>query len=1493
MKVACPSCASNLNIDDKKIPTGGARIRCPTCQTVFPVKPGGAAVPLPGITAQKPHVGSPDDNEPTRAVPLPGGGMGGIPGATTAAAPPSNIGNQPVPLPGTSRGGFGSGAATVSGRPSVPLPGITAAKAAQTDWQDEKTRAGTEADFGSEAPSQDFSFDDGSATALNPGLKTAAVPLPGNYQQTRIGAPSHDDDGMSGMPTAAVPLPGNYSPTTEVPAYGGQTQAVPLPGARGAGSYEPTYAGQPGAVPLPGARGAAPGGYEPTFAGQPTSTVPLPGARGPASSGVPLPGARASGGGVPLPGRGAAAAPPPPLPRSGAGAVPLPGNAAGGYEPTLAPSRGGARSSVPLPGAADPLEAGDDFAMPTASQKAAASAGFDFPDLNPLHQEQESPKGPKLSAQMPSFDDLPSPAGGFEPQAPAAPAPSMSFDDLPSPASPQSQGMSFDDLPAPSSGGARGFDDLPSPAAAPQAESMDFSDLPNPGASNLPSPASENSLDLDTMPPPPPARGAGAAPAAAPSFGEFDLGGGGDLEFDPTAAPKKKDDDLEVDLSAPIPGTGKNAGPGDALEMLSFIDQTQKEAGGKELPKQRRFHVRRRSGKVFGPFEEAVVVKMLEDGQLLGNEEVSLDSDSWSPIGSEPAFQEAIAKLMESPSRAGTHQQLGAVGEGGGHASVDRLKQLYEGRMAAVAVVQSKEPVPFKKRIPMILGLTVLVAVVGVGGFLATTPYGVFGIKVLLPNKVKAGSREFAELQAAQKAILLDTFKGFQQAHDTAAATLKVKEYPEARAIWCQAIFYLQRRYAAANPAELSQANAELENIVLLGKKHPEVVKALAGAALTHRDPDGALSVLSDALARSENADDQELLFLRAEAFAAKNQSKQAQNDLEAILKKNPSSAKAFHALGALAAGQRDADTAVSRYTEALKADPDHASSAVELAALELLMKKDVAKGEEAIDQALSPERRDKLGPAELGKALAVKAQVLLMEHKASDAVTAFQEALRVDPNNSFAKAHLAEAYTALHDLDSALPMAKQAAEGSPETLEYTEEYLSLLVTLGKMEDALKVVSDASKRFPGNASIGYLKGRVDDTLDKPKDAEEDYRSAVAADPKLVVAQLFLARLYLRFHRISDAKPQMEQALSKEPNNPDVHVVMGELALAEGNMDEADKQMAKALDLDPTLAEAYLGRSKVALEKGQTEVALQQSEKALSLDPHVLGGRLQHGTALWKSGRLEDAVKELQTAREEEPRNSAISVTMGAVQLEKGDINGAGGTLAAVLSADPSNPEGNFYMARVKNKKAEHSSAVEAMRRALEYQPKRADFHYWMGNIYLDAKKAPEAVEEWKKALELRPDYADALEQLGRIYLERNQVKPAVDSFEKALAADPSRHSMLAAIGDAYMNGEQFQKAVDSYEQALKSDPNLKSVYSKLGDSYRSLNKFDKAVANYKKATQVDANNAEAFLNLGWSYKEQHQKKEAAKSFKEYLRLKPDADNKKDIEYEIDQLDKER
>ncbi|MBS1148634.1 MAG: family finger-like domain/tetratricopeptide repeat protein, partial [Myxococcaceae bacterium] len=1265
MKVACPSCNAHLNIDDKKIPAGGARIKCPTCQQIFPVKPpsadasGAGAIPLPGptarmpsampaISAAKPQSTQDWEEESTRVMPAEM-----IPGALTNAAPPSNV-HVPAPpqMPATVRVGAvplpGQAAPPrpmASPRSSpIPLPGITAAKPQAQEWEEEKTRVGTDTTL----PPAAYDFDPAEARPSKP----RAIPLPGisaakpqstqdwEDEKTRVGteaaqpAQSYDFDPSASDP---IPLPGNYEPTRvgamppSIPlpgaiagpaAMGGEvdfaddadvgfaesqptaSHAIPLPG-----NYQHTAISQPpasqrGAIPLPGS-------YAPT--GQPPApqrgAVPLPGSYAPPSQPQPL-GAE-EGDAIPLPGSYAPTGQHQAYDAEDGGAIPLPGNDAptGSYA---------SLTGEELPPPPDPFE----FDQPPPAQTVPAAPNFDFSDL-PSPKGVKPRQAPAISFEAPSFDDPPPP-----PARPASKAPAPDYSDLPSPrgavptradrpaAAPQANEPQYTDLPSPA-------------AAADPFEMPDFStDLPMPSTPDLPAPAEPAAADFsfDMAPPPPVNRAAASAPPpappgppqAAPSFGEVEFEGANEsLEFDPTSAPKGTDD-LEADLSAP-PVSAKPAASADGLEMLSFIDSTAREAGAKDgAVKARRFHIRRRSGKVFGPFEDAVIIKMLEDGQLLGNEEVSLDSESWQPIGGEASFQAAITKLMETPSKSATTTNLPQVGEQSQQqaASMDRLKNLYEGRMAAVAVVQGKEPVPFRKRLPFIAVGILVLAAGSTGAFLGTTPYGFFGLKVLFPAKVKAGTREFAELREAQKALLSDTFKGYQQARETALSTLRVKEYPEARAIWCQSIFYLQRKYAAASPAEMTQAQAELENIKLLGAKHPEAVKARAGLALTNKNADEALALLGDALARTENADDVELAFLRAEGFVQKNQLPQARSELEAILKKKPDSARALHALGNLHQLQKEADLAAGRYEEAIKADPDHASSAVELAAIELLIRKDLARGSVVIEQALGETRRDKLGPAELGKALALKAETLAMQHKSVEAIPLFKEALKADEGNSFTKARLAAAYVALHDHAKALPYFKEAAEASPESLEYAEAYLSSLIVLGKMEDAMGVVAGSTARFPANARLIYLSARVDDALDRTKEAEAAYLRAAAADPTLVEAQLYLARLYLRFRRVSDAKPQLEEALKRAPDNAEVRVVMGELALSDNDPERAELELKRAVELNPTLSEAYVGISKLELSKGRVDLALEQVDKALKINPRVFGGRVQRGTALW-------------------------------------------------------------------------------------------------------------------------------------------------------------------------------------------------------------------------------------------------------------------------------------
>jgi tetratricopeptide (TPR) repeat protein len=1142
-----------------------------------------------------------------------------------------------------------------------------------------------------------------------------------------------------------------------------------------------------------------------------------------------------------------------------------------------------------------------------------------------------APKAP--APKRPEFDfaDLPSPAGAPSP----APANSFDFADLPSPAGApaprQANSFDFGDLPSPASAAPPGGFDLAGPEAPPPSGpppgSFDFGDLPAP-AQTAPPPSFE--LDLGSMPNPPgappamadlpspgqaapvedfavdfnsPPNPRAAAPAPQPSpppadFGDVDLGGppssGDGLEFDPSAPAAGAADDLEADLSAPMPASSSSSNA-DGLEMLDFIDSAAKDAKAGPAPaKAKRFHVRRRSGKVFGPFDEGVVVKMLEDGQLLGNEDASTDGDTWAAIGTVPAFGEVIQRLMQSPSRAMT--SVGPASDASRQSSesaktMDRLKDLYEGRMAAVAVVDSSATAAaFRRKIPFVVGAVLVVLILATGGTLATTKYGFFGIKALLPSKVSTGSGAYNDLQKAQKALLSDTYKSYQEARDAAASALKVKEYPEARAVWCQAIFYLKRRYSSATPAEVAKAEESLEDIQLLGKKNVEVVKALAGGALAANNADEALALLEDAFARTDNQADVELAFLRAEAYAKKGQTKLATEGLKKVLEKNKGSAKALHALGNLYQAGKDADSAAKAYEEALAADPNHVVSALELGAIELLIRKEAEKGAAVVEQALTEERRPLLGPAELARGLALKGESLTMQFKLKEATAQFEQALKIDPTSLYAKAGLGKAYLAQRQYADAVPLFKAATERDPTDLIYTDGYLTALIATGKMDDAFKQLESANARFPGNGRIAFLAGRVNDSLDLTKEAESNYVRAISADPKLFEANLHLGRMYLRMKRLTEARPHLDAALAKAPNDASVHTGVGELAVIEGDLAKAKAEFDLAIGKDPNLADAHLGLSRVALAAGDLPTAGAEVDKALELDTHLKEGRLERGLVFWKQKRLDESIVELEKAKAEDPKSAKILVTLGAVKLDKEDLGGAETNLLAALSQEPSNAEAHYYVARVRSKRLEHTQAIESMKAALERAPKRADFHYWMGLIYRDAKRSQEAVAEWKETIDLDPNYADALEALGQAFLEKGEFDAAVNYYDLALKADPARTRVMAQIGDCYYQAAKWNEAIARYQKALKVDPGLKQVYYKVARAYTEKGQHADAVVWYKKATSLDPDAPLPYLYLGYAFKERGEKRDAITAFRAYLERKPDAEDKKEVEDEIYDLE---
>jgi predicted Zn finger-like uncharacterized protein len=82
MRIACPGCQAEFNIDDSRIPAGGLHLKCPKCAALFAVKKDAAARPPPPAVAPGP-------------VPLPA-----FPPGMAPAAPPPGAGTPPaIPPP--------------------------------------------------------------------------------------------------------------------------------------------------------------------------------------------------------------------------------------------------------------------------------------------------------------------------------------------------------------------------------------------------------------------------------------------------------------------------------------------------------------------------------------------------------------------------------------------------------------------------------------------------------------------------------------------------------------------------------------------------------------------------------------------------------------------------------------------------------------------------------------------------------------------------------------------------------------------------------------------------------------------------------------------------------------------------------------------------------------------------------------------------------------------------------------------------------------------------------------------------------------------------------------------------------------------------------------------------------------------------------------------------------------------------------------------------
>jgi tetratricopeptide (TPR) repeat protein len=863
---------------------------------------------------------------------------------------------------------------------------------------------------------------------------------------------------------------------------------------------------------------------------------------------------------------------------------------------------------------------------------------------------------------------------------------------------------------------------------------------------------------------------------------------------------------------------------------------------------------------------------MLAKGELMGNEDVSPDDGgTWSPIGGVTAFAGALHKPEDAAAQRAPPRVMP-----------------FGDRMAGAKVVESGDEPRGRRWVKPAAAAAAVLLVLSAGAGAGFTRHGFFFVKAFRRGDAAGVA---AALREARTQLQRAEYRADRAALDAvSSAVAKDPQGAEAAALHAMVVASLELVHGAP-PGALDQARRAAER---LDADEPGELPALAArlAVTLAGGAAGSTAAHEAALeqAAAKAAHDAETVALLARSALARGDVPRAATLFARLEALQPGTPRAGHGAGLALLARRDAAGARAAFEKVIAKDAGHLPSRVELAGIAAAAG-DAPAAEAQLAIVLAEGADGSLAPAERARALAIRATILArVSAHAAEAERTFDAAVQADPRLVSARVLLAsyrlrrgDAAAAVTTLD---PVAAQAA--ADPTLAAVR--IRALAAAGRALDASLLADQALVKSPGDVALLLAKGAALEAATKPDEAATIYQAAAARDPAAFEPRLALGRIALARRDLERARIELAVATEKGPKEPAAHGALGELRAAQGDAAGAEAAFQAALALDPEYAPAEIGLAKLALAKGDAAAARRRLERALAVDPRSAEGHVYLGTLLWKAKDLPAAERAFQVAVDLQPRNALALARLGAVKLERGeDLDGAVQRLTAASNEDVRLAEARQWLGRALLRKGEGPGAISQLRKAVALEPQNAEHHLHLGAALERSGALQEAVEEYRASAAADPRSAEAHERLATLFAANGRHDSAAAAYEKAIAAAPTVSRYRIALADCRARLGKHGEAARIYREVMKADPLAVQVFYKLARALHEGEGARAALPWYERAARDEKDNPMPHYYLGYLYKERGQKAKAAAEFKRFLALKPEADERRDIEAEIEDL----
>jgi tetratricopeptide (TPR) repeat protein len=555
--------------------------------------------------------------------------------------------------------------------------------------------------------------------------------------------------------------------------------------------------------------------------------------------------------------------------------------------------------------------------------------------------------------------------------------------------------------------------------------------------------------------------------------------------------------------------------------------------------------------------------------------------------------------------------------------------------------------------------------------------------------------------------------------------------------------------------------------------------------------------------------------------------------------------------------------------------------------------------------------------------------QAALRQGDYGRAVEDFNKVLALDPTLVEAEVNLGLAYQSLLDYDAAVRDLAHALRERPNLAGINVIVGMDYIKLGSPDKAAPYLRHALELDPSSRDAHEAMALYHLTHENFQGAAEQYRKVADLNPDKAEALFKIGHQYVELaarlayrgarlypdsswgHRFlgdmlferdrwENAAEEYKKALAIEPRQSGLHMLLGEAYLHTGKLEDAETEFHRELQLDSRYEGAWFGLANVQLAKGQAVEALasvdavwKNSPEFLNANPELPAIELPRETAQNSISRLADqpegAAKHLLLAalyasvnehnlseRELQSFQRDLSMwqqTSHATSHAHPDPNSCklhqySRCIALLQEAKPLTWSAYLLLGKTYFTLQHYERAAEALAQVHGNKSANSEASYWLERTYqaLGAESYAQleesfpdswrthqlraedfalrqdrdnTIREYQAALHLRSDEAELHEALGEFYLDDRSDPDAQSELEKSQALDPSRAKTLYLLGRLYILDNENEKAVPVLYRALQLQPNLSDADSLLGTAYIRMGKFADAIPRLEKAAPLD------------------------------------------------------